>query len=118
MLPLESTLKTLKGDLENAKKYISPINSDYSYLHKKRTVEVMEKLNYNYLAMVTFKDRFISACNKMYWEDTAIEWLTVYFIPQLDELYNLMLKIKNNSAQNDWKPRPLPITLKPYPKQF
>lgn len=118
ILPLEATINTYKNDMDNIKKYISPMNYEYSYLHKKRTSEMMEKLNYNYMAMITFKNRFLSACESIFWEDTANEWLLVYFVPYLDELYNIMVKVKNASSQNEWKPRPLPITLKQYPNNF
>lgn len=118
MLPLQSILHTLKADMEFAEKYVSPMNLEYAYLHRKRTSEVLERVRYTYTSMVDFKDRFIEACNAMFWPDVANEWLLVYFIPHFDPLYNMLEKVKNLSSKKVWSPRPLPITLKQYPKYF
>ncbi|CAF0942961.1 unnamed protein product [Brachionus calyciflorus] len=118
MLPLQPILANYKADMEFAEKYVSPMNLMYAYLHKKRTSEVLDKLRYLYSSMSNFKDNFIKACDTMYWPDVANEWLLVYFIPQFDDLYNILSRVKNLSSQNDWAPRPLPITLKQYPKDF
>lgn len=118
MLPLQSVLLTFKTDMEFAQKYVSPMNLKYAYLHKKRTQEVLERLRYTYASMLSFKDNFLRACETMYWPDVANEWLLVYFIPQFDELYNMLVKVKELYTQNDWAPRPLPITLKQYPDTF
>lgn len=114
VLPIESVLKSMRTTMEFADKYMTPINLKYGYLHKMRAVEVMSKLNFEYMSMITFKNNFIKAASTMYWDDTAIEWLTVYFVPQLDRVYDTMTRIKELNSQNDWKPRPLPITLRPY----
>lgn len=95
--------------------YVSPLSLNYDYLHKKRASECVGKLSIAYQTMIQFQNRFIDACQLMYHNDTAVEWLEVYFTPQLDRLYSTLLKIKQLSDQtNDWKPRPLPVTLKQY----
>jgi hexosaminidase len=115
ILPIENVLRSYKDTMEFADKYMSPLNLRYGYLHKMRALEVMSKLNFEYISMNAFKDNFIKACNEMYWEDTAKEWLLVYFIPQLDRVYDLMVKIRELTPQSDWKPRPHPVTLRTYP---
>lgn len=118
ILNLKRVLESYERAMSFSKLYMTPLNLEYSYIHKKRATEVMEKLNYEYTSMINYKDRFIRACESMYWNDTAVEWLTVYFIPYLDNLYETMKKIKAAYSQNDWKPRPLPVTIKPYPLSF
>jgi hypothetical protein len=115
ILALPSLLKKLKNDLEYAKKYLTLLNLKYGYLHKKRTAEVFDNLNQNYLSLNQFRKDFIDACRTMYTPDTALEWLTVYFVPDFDELFNMLNRIKELSSQNSWLPRPLPVVLKQYP---
>ncbi len=114
ILPLGDLLKSVEPNLEFAKKYMTPLNLEYHYIHKQRALEVVDKLKWNYQALLSFKENFISACETMYYPDTAIEWLTVYLVPDLDKVYYILSKIKDLYAENDWKPRPLPVTLKQY----
>lgn len=82
----------------------------------RRAEEVLDKLVYDYRQLVGFERRFIKACDKMYWNDTAIEWLQVYVRPHLDPLYDQIVGIKRSMKINHWAPRPLPIKLKQLPE--
>ena len=98
-----------------AKKYVTPLNLEYNYLHKSRTREVMSRLNGDYYSMINFKNTFTIAAQSIYSNDTISEWLAVYLIPSLDPIYEILTKIKSQIDTNDWRPRPQPITLKTYP---
>ena len=115
ILELPNLFQRLKNDLEYANKYVTSLNLKYSYLHKKRTAEVFDNLHGRYMELNQFRKNFINACETMYTPDTALEWLTVYFVPQFDELFNMVNRIRELSSQNTWLPRPLPVTLKQYP---
>lgn len=96
--------------------YMSPLSLNYNYIHKKRASECVMELSRAYNAMIQFQNKFVKACDNMYNNDTAVEWLEVYFTPQFDKLYSTLVTIKKLTAQtNDWKPRPLPVQLKQYP---
>jgi len=118
ILPLNDLIKNMQPNLEFASKYMTPLNLDYKYIHKQRALEVTEKLRYSYHSLINFKDQFIKACDTMYYPDTALEWLYVYLVPDLDKVYNILARIKELDSQNDWNPRPLPVTLKQYPQNF
>ena len=94
MLPVRNVLSSLAGTMEFANKYMTPINLQYSYIHKMRAVEVSQRVSSQYASMMKFMDDFIKACDTMYWEDTAKEWLLVYFLPKFDPLYE-MIKTMN-----------------------
>ena len=115
ILTIKNLIKNLEPNLEFAKKYMTPLNLNYNYVHKARAYEVLEKLNYDYVALNRFKNRFIEAAQIVYRNDTIVEWLTVYLIPHLDPLYDLILKTKEIMKETSWKPRPLPVTLRQYP---
>ena len=115
ILSIENVLRSLKETMEFADKYMTPINLQYAYLHKMRSIEVMNKLNFEYISLNTFKNNFIKAANTIYYDDTALEWLAVYFIPHLDKVFNMMEQIKALTPQDSWKPRPIPVTLRQYP---
>lgn len=115
MLGLKSSLDTYQSAMDYTALYVSPLSLNFDYLHKKRAAECVEKLEYAFRSMVTYRNRFVSACDTMFNNDTAVEWLAVYFTPYLDKLHSTLTAIKNLSAQtNDWRPRPLPVTLKQY----
>lgn len=116
VLQLDTILSNMENEMKFADLYMSPINMQYNYMHKKRSQEVKAKLSWIYSSMVQFKDKFIAACDKVFWSDTAIEWLSVYFFPKLDRVQLILETINNGSVTKDWLPRPLPIKLKNYPK--
>lgn len=118
MLPLGELLKSIQPNIEFAQKYMQPLNLDNNHLHKQRALEVKDKLNYNYQSLINFKDKFIKACDSVYYPDTAVEWLTVYLVPDLDKVHYILSKIKSLWVVNDWKPRPLLVTLKQYPQSL
>jgi hexosaminidase len=114
LLPLENTLK-LQDSVEFAKKYMTPLNLDYNYLHKMRSIEVLNRLTREYFMLNIHRNIFLHACQNMYFEETGKEWIAVYLAPYLDTVYELMMRIKNLTEKNDWSPRPLPVQLKQYP---
>jgi hexosaminidase len=116
ILPLKMAIRSLATNMEFAEKYMSPMNLNYNYIHKARGQEVIDKLSYDYYSLYTIREKFISAAQEIYWNDTINEWLDVYLLPHLDKVYNLMSKIRQLMKENDWKPRPLPISQKQYPK--
>jgi DNA-binding transcriptional regulator/RsmH inhibitor MraZ len=67
------------------------------------------------MSLINFKDAFTKACETMFFDETAKEWLEVYLIPHLDKVYKMISSIKSLSSQNTWNPRPLPVVLNNYP---
>lgn len=115
VLNLKSVLDSYKQAMDFSALYMSPLSLNYNYIHKKRAIECLDKLYPAFQSMSQFRERFIRACDIMYRNETAVEWLEVYFTPQMDIIYSTISKIKNMSRENDWKPRPLPVKLKQYP---
>ena len=115
VIPLSFLIKLLQTNMEFAEKYMTPLNLNYNYIHKQRAIESLEKIMYNYESLNGFRKTFIAASQSMYNNDTIVEWLTVYLIPHLDKVYDMIVKTKQGQKENDWKPRPLPVTLRPYP---
>ncbi len=116
VLPITNIFSQLDGVMEFAEKYMTPINLEYSYIHKMRAVEVSGRVKNQYASMMKFMDDFTKACDTMYWEDTAKEWLMVYFLPRFDPLYKMVKRMNEIREETHWKPRPMPITLKDYAK--
>lgn len=115
VLGLKSIMEVYKSAMDYTALYVSPLSLNYDYLHKKRASECVEKLTFAYRQMLQYQTNFVDACGLMYNNETAVEWLEVYFTPQFDRLYSTLLKIKELSDRtNDWRPRPLPVTLKQY----
>ena len=114
ILPIESMIDSTSKTIKFAEKYVSPINLENSYLHVKRTQEVMGRLIKQFNKLIVFKNNFLKAAETMYWEDTGNEWLRVYFIHHLDKVYDMIISIKNKSHKNSWEPRPLQIRLRNY----
>lgn len=108
ILKAELALRSYESAKEFFEKYMSPMNLDFAYIHKSRSMEVMQRLNPLYNEMVTAKNEIIRSMDSMYWSDTALEWLHVYFMPQLNRVHSIMGRIQQLSNQNDWLPRPLP----------
>lgn len=96
--------------MEFARKYASPINLKYSYLHKKRSQEVLSYLEPVLGSLTRYRNEFVKACDNVYFEETALEWLEVYFDSYYDEVKYIVDTIKSDK-QTDWKPRPLAIKL-------
>jgi hypothetical protein len=116
ILPLNYILFQLKTTFENVDKYSSPLNLDYSYFHKQRAVDLLKELKNSYISLNNFRKNFISSSEPIYNNDTINEWLLVYLAPYLDKVYDLSSKLKEGiDRQKDWKPRPLPVSLRPYP---
>ncbi len=118
ILPINNIVKSAQESLEMAKKYVTPLNLEYNYLHKSRTREVVSRLNGDYYSMINFKNTFTIAAQSIYSNDTISEWLAVYLIPSLDPIYEILTKIELKIETNDWRPRPLPVTLKTYPERI
>jgi len=118
ILPVKDIIKQAQPEIQFAKLYMQSLNLESNFLHKKRAKEVKQRLSITYENMINFKKTFEQACATMYYNDTAIEWLTVYFVEELDKVYYIMKKINDLQKTNEWKPRPLPVTLKPYPDRF
>jgi hexosaminidase len=108
----------IQTNLEFTSKYMTPLNLDYNYLHKQRAFEVTQKLEYSYEILINYKDKIIKVFDTMFYPETAVEWLYVYLVPDLDKVYNILKKTKELNSKNDWNPRPLPVTLKNYPKHI
>lgn len=115
LLPLNFILFQLKATFDNVDKYSSPLNLDYSYFHKQRVADLLKDLQKSYISLNNFRKKFISVSEPIYYDDTINEWLIVYLTPYLDKVYDLINKLKEGFKQNDWKPRPLPVTLRTYP---
>ena len=115
IIPFKSVFESIKESLEFAEKYMSPLTIKYNYAHKARSIEVMQKLQSSYTTMLQFKKTFINACKSMYWDETPLEWLEVYFLPVFDELYQYMKAIKKAQKENDWRPRPLQHSIIEHP---
>ena len=114
ILPIESIIDSTSKTMEFAEKYVSPISLENSYLHVKRTQEVMDRLIEQFDQLIAFKNNFLKAAETIYYEDTGNEWLRVYFIHHLDKIYDMIVRIKNGSHKNSWEPRPLQIKLRNY----
>jgi len=115
VISLEALLPNIKEHMEFAKKYMSPMNMQYNYIHKARADEVLPRIKSTYLSLNQLKNNFLNFGHKYYHEDTLNEWLLVYLVPYLDPIYEMILSIKNNESKDDWKPRALNITIKHYP---
>lgn len=109
---LEQSIKTL--DFANL--YISPVSINYKYTHRRRFIEVKERLDPVYFHLLNHRNKFIAGSEAIYNSDTVIEWTSVYVDPYLDKIYHLLNVILRQTKHHDWSPRPLPITLKKYPK--
>ena len=108
-------VKNVEKDLDFAKKYMSPTNVIYKYLHKARADEALTSLEVSYSNLVNAKNNFINEAEKIYWDETVKEWLLVHVYPHMDAAYKMIKTIKDNKDTQAWKPRPLNITLKDYP---
>lgn len=115
VLPIKQIVKNAEENLDFARKYMTPINLNYNYLHKQRAHEVLQRLQGDYYALNQFKNKFYEAARAIYTNDTADEWLAVYLIPHLDNVYNMVKGIKDQIKTSDWKPRPQKIIIKKYP---
>ena len=115
VIALPNLLKNFEVDFEYGRKYVNILHLNYNYVHKARGREVIQKLQYTYRSLVNFKRDFEKAGQVMYTSDTVAEWLLVYLVPQLDELYDFLVKTKQILQESDWRPRPLPVVLKNYP---
>lgn len=112
----ESLVDVADAHMKFSDMFMTPINIAYNFHHKRRSHEVEIKLKPVYSSMLDFKKKFADACESIYWNDTATEWLKVYLEPHLDKMYKVLNAIHNESSRNFWPPRPLPIKLKNYPK--
>jgi len=115
VLPIVYIIKQLNEDLEEVRKYLTPINIKYNYLHKQRSRECYEKLNENYYKLIQFRNKFISAGKTIYTNETINEWLAVYLDPHLETVYDLMSSTKAQIGTSDWMPRPQIISTRKYP---
>jgi hypothetical protein len=106
ILPLNNVVSSIQPNLEFAKKYMTTVNLDNSYLHKARAYEVLTRLDYNLNTLKAYKNRFIESCKKYYWDETIYEWLEVYFMSHYKDVNYIVKKIRKNIQINDWKPRP------------
>jgi hexosaminidase len=114
ILPYNYMMNMVDDALEYANKFMSPMNLEYSYAYKMRLDEVLDKLINAFQELNVFKFNFIEASKNVYFNETVNEWLTVYIMPHMESSHTLIKKIKKISNQNDWKPRPLQITLKEF----
>ena len=115
VLALEALIPIINDHMEFAKKYMSPMNIQYNYMHKAKADEALPRLKSAYYSLNRLKNDFLNFGQKYYHNDTLNEWLLVYLVPHLDPIYEMILSIKNNESKNDWKPRALNITIKHYP---
>lgn len=118
ILPINHVLRAAKENVDYARKYVSIISISYNYVHKARAHEVLPRLQSSYESLNQFKKRFIESGKKYYWDDTIYEWLEVYFIQSLYELHDYIVNIKRILNENNWSPRPLPITIKNLPDKI
>lgn len=114
IVTFDRLLENVKNDLAFSELYLTPISFNYNYAHKKRLHEVRAKLAPHFQKLVDFKKNFITACDSMYHNETAIEWLRVYHEPYLDRVYTILRDTKAQSKMKYWRPRPLNIKLRNY----
>ena len=108
VLPINNIIRNLKSNLEFADKYMTPLNLDYNYIHRARAVECLERLISDYYALKSlfkFHSLFIGMIRLLNGLPFILYLIMIRFI----------LRLKKLLKQNDWKPRPLPVTLKNYP---
>lgn len=115
ILPINTLIKNANENMEFSRKYMTPINIGYNYLHKQRAHECLQKLSSDYYALTQFMNRFSLAARTLYTNDTVDEWLAVYVVPHLDPVYEMIKSIKAQINTSDWKPRPQRIIVKKYP---
>ena len=115
VLALEALIPAVNENIVFAKKYMSPMNMQYNYIHKARADEALPRLKSAYYSLNQLKNDFLSFGQKYYDNDTLNEWLLVYLVPHLDPVYEMISSIKSNEPKNDWKPRALNVTIRPYP---
>jgi hexosaminidase len=116
VISLKPIVENLKEKMKFANKYMTPLHLNFHYLHKSRSMEVIEKLSNNYNDLLVYKNRFEMAASKVYMNDTINEWLMDYLIiPHLEPLYRLLVDIKLGMIKNSWMPRSLPIRMKHFP---
>ena len=96
ILPIVNLVKSAEESIEFVRKYMTPINVNYNYLHKQRAHECLQKLGGDYYALVQFKDRFTRAARTMYTNDTIDEWLAMYLVPYLDPVYVIISYIRTH----------------------
>lgn len=116
ILQIEFWLEQSLGIFDFAKLYISPVSINYNYTHRRRFIEVKTRLDPLYYHLLNYRNQFIAGSESIYNSDTVIEWVTVYVDPYLDKIFHLLNVILRQTKDHDWSPRPLPITLKKYPK--
>ena len=117
MLPYGALLKVTRSNMEFAQKYVTNFHLVDGNLHKKRSREVVERLAGDYGMLNSFRKNFIAACETMFYEDTAPEWLTIYFLPTFDKIHDILTMIKKQETVHEWKPRGR-VTLKAYAENF
>lgn len=115
VISFSSLIKNLQKDLEFAKKYMSPTNLLFNYIHKARGDEALSQLQVSYQQLATAIQMFKLEASKIYWDETVNEWLLVHVYPHIKVAYNMISAIVNHKPIQSWLPRPLNITLKDYP---
>lgn len=115
VISLQALIPTINDHLDYAKKYMSPMNMIYNYVHKARADEVLPRLKSAYYSLNQLKIDFLNYGQKYYHNETLNEWLLVYLVPHLDPIYEMILSIKNSESKNDWAPRELNMTIRSYP---
>jgi hexosaminidase len=115
LLDYPQLLHSTKTQLNEIKKYITPMNFKYSYLHRKRTEEFLPQLEATYQMLNNYRKLFIKTSNEIFFEETALEWLNVHFMPHFENVYEMIKMVKSAQEIKTWKPRPLPFKLDNYP---
>ena len=117
ILPYGALLKSIRGNLQFAQRYVTGYNLAEGDLHKKRSTQVVKKLRADYEKLNKFRKQFINASEKVLYEDAISEWLSIYFLPTFDKVYEILLAIKKQEGVKSWLARGR-VTIKTYPDQI
>lgn len=113
----ESAIRRIESDVQISQQFLTPVSLKYNYADRFRSDQIKGLLTPHYNYLLDLRQKFIAACEPMYHEDVAIEWLSVYVEPVVEKIYTILNTI-TQSKWRSWRVRPLTIKLKTYSAEF